>query len=643
MKILPTQNYIILKFFIFILFHIHFSISIEECDIDFPIFKDGTCQLTNCTDDEFKNETCIIKNEIMKTQWITDIKNYAEIANQYSNIILTESGDLISIISAYPETTVRYFFGIKKNGRAYFSDNKMTHEISISCTASGTGSCGRFESILFETIIGGQSYFVSIGKTPQNLEIYDLKNDKSYYISLSNLFSEIINNFVNTIIKIDNTTFIYGYIATNFSYTTQINFYLSKLDFSNFNINNNNPPTNTNKKNFLSADAKIVSCFKTDNKIIICFYETNGNKYRIVVFDINVNQLNTQLDFDANGRDVSDFYKCTHFIGEAGAFAYFSGDYVVIYFKKYNSSNQNINNYFSSDNIVYLSGAKFSSNCLSNDIIKITDKKLAYAAISSDSDKIYIIIIHNYEEENISVGYYVTLIEKLVNIDLYINIKIVAYNQLIAIAFGSESGKKGGYTAIFSYPNTEDVDFDVIDYLTNNNMTIENLEISLKNYSKIENNIFGYIYSGIQITKLCDGNISFVSSKTNTEITENYILEEDENILLDISSETIQAAFCRLEYLFTVTEPEFNIYKKYQRISNFTIGGEPTSFTRNKYTGKISYINIYISENLKINCSENCILCLEKNNLMCISCVDNYVWDYIDSKKIKNKNSFCII
>ena len=88
---------------------------------------------------------------------------------------------------------------------------------------------------------------------------------------------------------------------------------------------------------------------------------------------------------------------------------------------------------------------------------------------------------------------------------------------------------------IFSYPNSTDVvDFEISDYLFNhNNIKIENLEIDLKDYIKIENNIFGYIYSGIQINFIGGfDKILLFSSITEELITDNYNLKENENIII---------------------------------------------------------------------------------------------------------------
>ena len=54
------------------------------CNKTRPILKDNTCDSIYCTEEEFTSTTCIINNDIIKTQWLTNI---LEISNIYSRFI----------------------------------------------------------------------------------------------------------------------------------------------------------------------------------------------------------------------------------------------------------------------------------------------------------------------------------------------------------------------------------------------------------------------------------------------------------------------------------------------------------------------------------------------------------------------------
>ena len=91
---------------------------------------------------------------------------------------------------------------------------------------------------------------------------------------------------------------------------------------------------------------------------------------------------------------------------------------------------------------------------------------------------------------------------------------------------GKENIKYSGFM-ILGYPNSTDEAFEIEKYLIiHNNITINNIIFDLNKYIKIENNIFGYIYYGIQIIEIigCD-DIKFISkTNKNTLIETNYIL-----------------------------------------------------------------------------------------------------------------------
>ena len=104
------------------------------------------------------------------------------------------------------------------------------------------------------------------------------------------------------------------------------------------------------------------------------------------------------------------------------------------------------------------------------------------------------------------------------------------YNNLIAFAFSYNKNKDFGEDnisvglLIFSYPNSNNHYFQLNNYLYNY-ISDTKININLSNEVRIENNIFGYIFSGIVINDLfnCD-NLYFYSSFNNNQIIPNYTL-----------------------------------------------------------------------------------------------------------------------
>ena len=125
-KSLSLSNFASLKFIIF--FQI-IKLCLFLCnERNLPFFKGDTC-VNNCNLEEIKNETCFLKNEILKTQWINNINYLYYDSYHYINMVVTENQDLIIAMSSYPPTNQRVFYGLKKEGRGYFNENNKEFKI----------------------------------------------------------------------------------------------------------------------------------------------------------------------------------------------------------------------------------------------------------------------------------------------------------------------------------------------------------------------------------------------------------------------------------------------------------------------------------------------------------------------------------
>ena len=193
----------------------------------------------------------------------------------------------------------------------------------------------------------------------------------------------------------------------------------------------------------------------------------------------------------------------------------------TIKFLEYDNTNLgSFKNYLDNYEEIKLSES-FDSDCQLNDIIKISEYKICYIAPSTDRENLYVIILNIYGTEKIIIRYYKIQIYILYHYKILLEIMSHLYNKFIAFGFSFcqitnctvEAGEYYSGFMIFSYSNTIDTSLNLDDYLFDNNIDIDDFEINLAENTKIENNIFGYIYSGIKILQKdnCD-NINLVSS-----------------------------------------------------------------------------------------------------------------------------------
>jgi hypothetical protein len=177
---------------------------------------------------------------------------------------------------------------------------------------------------------------------------------------------------------------------------------------------------------------------------------------------------------------------------------------------------------------------------------------------------------------------------------------------------------------IFSYANGTDFEMSLITYLISNNFNEGNLVLDLKNNLTIENNIFGLVYSGIEIINIKKCNkINFFSSKKRGD-TENCFLKGEENLKFRITDEIPEGDECIIEYKYILTEPDLEEYNNYPIIINYTSSEEDKNIFENQkieYKGKLLYYNIFVDQDLTNNCNDiNCHLCLKEEKDYCLIC-----------------------
>ena len=382
-------------------------INILNCDsVHEPILKEGSCSEGKCTDEEFKSEYCKIDNEIIKTQWFNNIIYITEEEGfNYVDIISTSNEDLI-VISNTDSTNEenkfkRKFYGLKKNGRNYFINNDTSKETPFyQLTANNIRNQGDIFSIKLKENLDNKEYIISISSN--NFEIYDLENGLIYEKSIKEVFGiKSIIQYTASFIELENNVYALGIIGLDLS--DQTFFFIYKLSFTSL----SNP--DIQKYDFYeSSNAKTVSCFQTESKKIMCFFQDDSNEYVLYAFDKNFNYLNKET-ITSGPNDDENYFECVHFIGEAGAFAYFlpSSSYLYINFKQLNEDDEHsITNYFSSISQVNITDILFAKTAEMNKIIKLNDLKICYVAIYNGYKDMCLVIINSFTENKLRIKYF---------------------------------------------------------------------------------------------------------------------------------------------------------------------------------------------------------------------------------------------
>ena len=590
-----------------------------------------------------RTDVCRESNTTYSSQLLNNIICIKD-QGRFINIATFSNGDLV-VETNKPHATNRTFYGIDSNGKPLMENDQ--YYLSIEVKGKTTNEQNqRNHSENFIAIIDNKEYLISVSQSDRCIELYNLTNSKiESQEQTIQIFSKYIENDRGSATKYTGSNSI---LFTFFSDDTV---YLNKLNFISKDIKNNNPVKKS--KELFNSKGKSVSCFTTDTNFIMCLTIHKRNSFHYMYINAYDNDLveKNNIYFDDFKYQINvgeDYFsKCIHLEKEAGIFSFIYRNNeiysAVIMFKYFKSDTNEIKDYYEVTSIL-LDKKNLSYNCLLNDVVKTSNKSLCFISTSITKEELYFVLINIINKNQIFIRYYSIPIFEEYNFKLFTEMRAHIYNNYIAFAFNLQSNftsNQNYYAAfmVFNYANGTDYYFELIDYLFQNN-DLDNLIIDLKEHVRIDNNIFGYIYSGIQIKKItnCDNFTFYSSIDTNMTINSNYILNENEKIKVSLNSYNIN--ICSLNYIYIITE---SIFENNIDLNETIIQGTDNivNYNKNNDTYESRVLNYYliIDKELETECLvSNCKYCLKNNTNYCIIC--NYNYSIIIESNSKNKICF---
>ena len=561
---------------------------------------------------------------------LTNIIKYSlnDLASTYVAIITTEKGNLFCSASYYQTSTLKYYYGLKPNGRPYFiKNNKETPFISTDSDK------GRNEGNIFDIHLSSSSddkeYIIAIGNNQANAEVYDFSNETPIiYIKNGNQFlgSEYNSFKYSTMIKLKNGDNIYllSVILQQNEGGSYKFFNLIKFSFTSPDISNYDPIIGRFK--YKSASFSFTSCFETDSNYIICLCVSEYGQYVIAAFDYNLGSIiNLKFIYDGMNSETV-FNKCIHFTVNTGVFVYFNtGGKICFDFIKFEStsfsnhfSNSNLNP-FRIDNSAYI----YKIEVNKTDLIKIADKKFCYITVSNNDQELHFFIFNNIIDDKMIIRHYTLKAFEKNQLKFGQELKATIYNDYYAIATIAyiNSPLNYAYLILFSYPNSIDFILNITETLKNGSYPI----INFNDKCKIENNIFGYEPVGIKLLEYSNG-LKLLNERNKSIIIEKESIFSD-NVELAFENNIDFSSNLRIEYAMVVKDAPFESYKDYSEIVNselFTGYNEENYYEVKNYIGRTSYCDIILdSDQISKDCEENCNIC-DKTNKECFICKDTY-------------------
>ena len=634
----------------------HFILSI--CGKSSPYLKGSRCvTYTECSKEQLLGEECTIDNPTIKIQFLTNIIKVGDLGFRYINSATNLKGDIVLLISSNPPSCERKFYGLKNNGRFYFNNNEGIESpyYSYNITGEETDDQRKFEGeTLFIELsnnnneLNNQEYLLSIAKWEAFVELYDFVESDYNFIASAYFFQSYIYSYKNAFFKLNKEDDINYYIFASISrplnhnqVPSNNNLSIKKFSFSLKNISNNGYILHSYNNSTEIPIGKIISCFETKESLILCFFQNKYFNFVSNIYDQNLNEISSNnMIFYGNGneQDENIYLKCIHYKEEIGVFSFYqsyTSTYPTISFKKVEGNSLRDYNSFVNIN---LNKVISNSSCMHNDIIKI-DEYICYFSVNKEREAFNIILIKENDLQ-LSIKYYSVDCYKLYNYKFYNDIRIFSYNNFISLISSycidgncnSDEDPHYASLIIFSYGNSSDFNFDIINYLSQTDININDLCFDLEKYTHIENNIFGLLLSGIKIINFSE-DIELESCLDYKKIEKNYILQNKE--LFSLSFDNLNKEKYIIEFAPVLTDPSYEDMLTYIIDSDSIETKSDYDNNKKYYIGKTSYFTIFGINEMSRECDELCEICMNNNKTKCISC------KYIGYKDNANNEKIC--
>ena len=617
------------KLILFFSLFINFILN-QECDRYNPIKKDNSCILTYCTDEEFSDGTCEISNEIIKTQWLTNIIWIGEENSRFINFADYSNGDMIIETTSDPGNNKRIFFGLNSNGSYLFNEDE-SHQLILTAENQdeNNGNYHKYNKI-FIAEINNKEYLVSIANEEQYCELYDFEEKKIYQKKSSEALKYKLKGVRHSATKyLNQSSAFLSWAEINSTHTS---FHLYLLEFKNKDIS---VSANLNLWAELGYPVQLgdngidymTSCFVSKNDYIWTFgmiqenNKDNPNKpavYYIFVYkpyQMTGQKKSEKIEISPFAENI--FHKLVHLREDIAVGILFSClnesdcSLVIPNFFVREYKNDEITDYLdyfvnifnTYEGIVPFTFVEinYSYDYLLNDLIRVSDYKVAFFSMSENKETLYIFILEIYSKNEMFIGLYEIKLFVLYKYKFLSDIRLNLYNDFISFAFNfcqneectTSDNTHNSAFMIFGYANSTNGYLNINDYLDENpESKIKDIIIDLNKYIMIENNIFGFIFFYTEIVDLpgCD---DIIFQNQNEKIIEkDSLLAQNENISIFYYKE--KSFNCSIYFRPHVEDPNYEDHINYY-VSTISTDFDYESKYNNhstEYAGKLSYFNL---------------------------------------------------
>ena len=567
--------------------------------------------------------------------------------NKYraGQICTNNKNDLIIEYSDESPGDSRLFYSLKEDGRGFFPNEALTKEITLP----NNKIYKRYESInafisLESDLEKEKQYLLSISSDLSVTEIHDMEKgtyqqwlttdflniDKDRYIfSLRFTFLEWKNTNVYFLIYIqkagtdsEGKDFSNSYTISKFSFTKERGV---------IKVNHLKQIEDKTMYNVRVVSATIV--YKYDILIVSYVFE-NTSKLKLKFYNSTLSEINTYVVDPILNPGIGLFLKillCKE-------------DYIVIIYFMDKKDDLSIkvkfckirliaSNTFYLENLQaqYNFGVHLKGDITLNDFYKINDDRFAFVS-TVNYNKLSIIIIetynsyqgHKFKHYQFNLG---NSNELKFAKDLYIGIYKGFLLFTSTMSSNSDSANDYfSYLIFFGYANGTDFTNDIAPFLADIEGYNSNKDFVkfLLDYASINNNIFSYnLIRKVKLILVPQEIKIFNKEDLSHPITEGTIIDEGKYILMQNKEVIKTNKLYELEYQYMVQEPD-------------SYADNEISYNKGQILfGRVNKLSIKLCHEFCQTCTQ---LGISNNDQYCLSCLENYKYNYFSYFNIFQSN-----
>ena len=487
----------------------------DICPEEKPILKDGKCVLKHCTKEEYENNTCIISNPVVKTQWIDEFPYVSALDKPLYSTFGQLNDDILFETNIGNPFSDRKIYTLNEKSRGFF-DELPFDTIKLNSNLFSTNGIGTLLKI------NGKINYMRLSHH-ETIEMYDLYEEKYTFSKLEEKLGYKVESSKNSLLKTnEENTYIYAYI------TTGNHLIMTKFKIISNDANNCLQIIKTSLEDYITISKNSRRCIITESQYIECIDINKEQMYVIRLYDKDLNFLE-EYKLEKNKAPIERAYYTYHealwLKEDVSIFAYYTDIsdrnakpiLLIKKLEKKNGTMKLINASTYLDKIILCNTLPYIVSDSENSLAKINDYYFALATITSYQNSYLIITVLNiYNNDNsLVVDYFVLPWKDLNDINYYSNLQSFGYKNTLGIQFEHKKGNeyRSGFI-IFGFGNSTDIE------IVNNIFSVNDKYIlNPGKYIKVQNNIFCYRLLNIILTEIPDSQSGIIVQRNNDKKT----------------------------------------------------------------------------------------------------------------------------